>query len=322
MADLNPRTDITARLKQEGHFFNFFQVMQILEEKLRKETASPNPLEEGKIHCVPDSSLVFPPSDIKRIDEKNGVYTLALTFMGLVGVSSPLPLYFSEYVARHEENAPPLLSFLHIFNHRCYMLFYRAWKKHRVINAFSKKTAHDPLTRNIALLAGMDPDRMTDPKQLRMLAYTGLLAGKGRGKSALTSLLSDFFYGLPVAIKEYMPRWVPIANPAKMGLDAQLGVNTIAGTTMWDIGGKFRVSVGPLPRETFETFLPGSDNIKKMKALVETFLADPLQFDVEVLLQSCELVAVVLGANTTGLGETSSLGKSSMQSDVKSIVVE
>ena len=323
MADLGSK-DVTGRLTAEGHFFNFFQVLQILEEKLGKENpgALRSPLEDGKIRCIPDSSLVFPPSDIKRIDQLNGVFTMTLTFMGLIGVSSPLPLYFSEYVARHEENASPLLSFLHMFNHRCYVLFYKAWKKHRVVNAFSKKSAMDPLVRNVAFLAGMDPDRIADPSQLRMLAYTGILAGKARGKSALSSLLSDFFTGLPVAIKEYTPRWVPIRNPKKMGVDVQLGVNSIAGSTMWDIGGKFRVSVGPLPRETFETFLPGADNIKKMKALVETFLADPLEFDIEVLLESCELVPVVLGADNTGLGETSSLGNSSQQSDVKAIVIE
>jgi predicted component of type VI protein secretion system len=59
-----------------------------------------------------------------------------------------------------------------------------------------------------------------------------------------------------------------------------------------------------------------------MKALVETFLADPLDFDIEVQLQSCELVPVIVGKDNTRLGETSSLGNSSMQSDIKSIVIE
>jgi type VI secretion system protein ImpH len=321
MADLTNKKDIASILKEEGYFFNFFQVLQLLEEKYRKETGSLNPLEDGLIRCSPDSSLVFPPNDIKRIDEKNGVFHLTLTFMGLVGVSSPLPLYFSEYVARHEDNAGPLLDFLDIFNHRCYTLFYRAWKKYRVVNAFSKKTA-DPLTHRVALLAGLDLDRISDPAQLRLLAYTGLLAGKCRGKSGLSSMLSDFFNGTPVSIQEYMPRWVSIANPKKIGVDVALGVNSIAGTTTWDLAGKFRVCVGPLKREAFETFLPGTDNIKKMKALVETFLADPLAFDIEVKLQSCELVPVILGTDNTRIGETSSLGNSSQQSDIKSIVIE
>jgi predicted component of type VI protein secretion system len=61
-----------------------------------------------------------------------------------------------------------------------------------------------------------------------------------------------------------------------------------------------------------------------LKSLVNNFLADPLDFDIEVQLQSSELIPVVLGKNETRLGETSSLGesKSSRQSDIKSIVIE
>jgi predicted component of type VI protein secretion system len=45
-----------------------------------------------------------------------------------------------------------------------------------------------------------------------------------------------------------------------------------------------------------------------MKELVSVFLAEPLAYDIEVKLQSSELVPVILGANITPLGETSSLG--------------
>ncbi len=321
MAGVKKRPSLSSRLTSEGYLFNFFQVLQLLEEKLLKEKSINNPLDTGAIRCVSDSSLVFPPNDIKRITESKGVFELTLTFMGLVGVSSPLPLYFSEYVARHEDNAQPLLDFLAIFNHRCYSLFYRAWKKYRFISAFYSRPT-DPLSRRIALLAGIDPQKLSDPSQARLLAYTGIYASKCRGTSALISLLSDFFGRLPVDINEHEPRWVPIQNPPKIGVDSQLGISSMSGTFKWDISGKFRIMVGPLPRDRFELFLPGSDNIKKMKELVSSFLADPLEYDIEVKLQSRELVPVVLGANDTGLGETSSLGKSSRQSDIKSIVIE
>ena len=320
MANVASKPGLSQRLQKEGYYFNFFQVLQLLEEKFLKEKGIKNPLDAGTIRCVPDSSLTFPPSDIKCIEEDRGVFTLTLTFMGLVGVSSPLPLYFSEYLARHEDNSQPLIDFLNIFNHRCYSLFYRAWKKYRFISV--SVLERNPLARRIAMLAGLDPARLSDPAYARLLSYTGIFAGKCRGKSALTSLLSDFFKGLPVDIKEYQPRWVEIQNPVKMGVDVQLGVNSIAGAFSWDISGKFRVAVGPLARERFEQFLPTSPNIKKMKELISVFLAEPLAYDIEVKLQSSELVPVVLGTNNTRLGETSSLGKSTLHSDIKSIVIE
>jgi type VI secretion system protein ImpH len=321
MADIATNPDLTQRLRKEGHCFNFFQALQLLEEKLLKEKGIKNPLDSGAIRCVPDSSLTFPPSDVKRIEETpQGVFELTLTFMGLVGVSSPLPLYFSEYLARHEDNSQPLIDFLNIFNHRCYSLFYRAWKKYRFISySFREPT---PLSRRIAMLAGLDPLRLSDPAYARLLSYTGIFTGKCRGKNAMISLLSDFFADLPVDVKEYQPRWVEIRNPVKMGVDVRLGVNSIAGTYSWDVSGKFRVAVGPLPRERFEQFLPNSENIKKMKELISVFLAEPLAYDIEVKLQSSELVPVVLAANNTRLGETSSLGESSLHSDIKSIVIE
>jgi type VI secretion system protein ImpH len=321
MANLASKPDLSQRLKKEGYRFNFFQALQLLEEKLLKEKGMSSPLDSGAIRLAPDSSLVFPPCDIKSIKENRGVFELTLTFMGLIGVSSPLPLYFSEYIARHEENSQPLIDFLNIFNHRCYSLFYRAWKKYRFISSFSASEA-SPISRRIALLAGLDPKRLSDPAYAKLLSYTGIFAGKCRGKSSMTSLLSDFFTGLPVEIQEYQPRWVEIQNPVKMGVDVQLGVNSIAGTYSWDISGKFRVAVGPLPRNLFEKFLPNSDNIKKMKELVSVFLAEPLAYDIEVKLQSSELVPVILGTNNTPLGETSSLGQSSLHSDIKSIVIE
>ena len=321
MADLKVQTDLSKRLSKEGYQFNFFQALQLLEEKFLKEKGIKDPLDSGMIRCIPDRSLVFPPSDIKGIREIRGAFELTLTFMGLVGVSSPLPLYFSEYLARHEDNSEPLVDFLNIFNHRCYSLFYRAWKKYRFLSSFSNRDT-EPLPRRIALLAGLDPKRLSDPLYTRLLSYTGLFAGKCKGKSAMRSLLSDFFSELPVEIQEYQPRWVEILNPPRMGVDSQLGINSIAGTSSWDISGKFRVAVGPLPRERFEQFLPHSDNIKKMKELVSIFLSEPLAYDIEVKLQSSELVPVILGKNNTRLGETSSLGASSLHSDIKSIVIE
>jgi type VI secretion system protein ImpH len=321
MADLDKRPDVIKRLTAEGFFFNFFQALSLIEEKLKKVDAIKDPLETGKIRCVPDISLAFPASDIKKISEKNGALELALTFMGLVGVSSPLPIYFSEYVARHEENGRPLIDFLNMFNHRCYILFYRSWKKYRACRALSAGIS-DPFVRRIALLAGISPAELSQPSKAKLLAYSGIFAGKSRSKSAMTTMLSDFFDGLPVAISEYMPRWVPMTNLPKMGVDSQLGVNSMLGTLKWDIGGKFRVKVGPLGRDEFEKFLPGTDNIQKMKELVGGFLFDPLAFDIEVQLQSSDLVPVILGSDNTRLGETSSLGVSRDRSDVQSVVIE
>ncbi len=309
------------RLQREGYNFNFFQALLLLEEKYRVEQSIGSPIESGRVHLVSDDSLTFPASDIASVRETSRGVEFMLTFMGLIGVSSPLPLYFTEYIARNEEASEPLRDFLAVFNHRMYTLFYRAWQKYRFIGMASG-LAGNAMALRIASLAGIDRSRLSDPFFSRTLAYTGSLAGKARSKEALRTMLADYFGGLPVALCEWQPRWTEIRNPPKIGVDSRLGVTSMLGTTKWDISGKFRVAIGPLPRATYETFMRTSDNIAAVKKLVTIFLSDPLEFDIEVKLESSELVPVILGANDTRLGETSSLGKSDKKSNIQAVVID
>ena len=313
--------DLIQRLCKEGHNFNFFQALSLLEEKYRNEEGAGRPVESGRVRLVSDTSLAFPPNDIARISETKSGVEFVLSFMGLVGVSSPLPLYFTEYIARHEESSAPLKEFLAIFNHRMYALFYRAWQKYRCIS-MAAGAAASPIAQRVAGLAGIGAEKLSDPFYCRALAYTGSLAGRARSKEALRAMLADYFGGLPVAICEWQPRWVDIRKIPRVGMDSCLGVTSMLGTKKWDVSGKFRVSVGPLPRETFETFLRNSENIAAMKKLVTLFLSDPLEYDIEVKLESSELVPVILGKDNTRLGETSSLGKSDKKSDIQAIIIE
>ncbi|MBN1307411.1 MAG: type VI secretion system baseplate subunit TssG [Chitinispirillaceae bacterium] len=310
--------DLIERLCTEAHDFNFFRAVQLLEEYFQKTTGSANPIDAGKIRFLPDESITFPPNDIAAIEEREGTVSFTLSFMGLVGVTSPLPVYFSEYLSSHHETSLALYDFLTIFNHRMYSLFYRAWKKYHFLYNF---TAHgtDSFTRKIAMLSGVDP--AGDAKKMRLLAYCGILSSATRSAAGLRTLLSDYFGGIPVAVAEFAPRWAPLRNVKPLGASVPLGRAAILGTTYFDRAGKFRVVVGPLSRTAYEQFLPGTQNIADMKAIILGYLSDPLGFDIEVQLQSIELVPVVLGADETRLGETSALGRSHGMTDIQSIVI-
>ena len=311
-------SDLIARLCRESHDFNFFRAVGLLEEYLRKKHLLQEPLNSGRIRFTPEQSMTFPPNDIAQISEKDEVVTFVCSFMGLVGVTSPLPVYFSEYLSTHPDTAQPLYDFLTIFNHRVYTLFYRAWKKYHFLFNF-KADGSDTFTRKVAQLCGFEPS--ADGKKMRMLAYCGILSKSARSASGLKTLVSDYFDGIPVAVSEFAARWAPLRNVKPIGTDTPLGKATILGTSYFDRGGKFKVVVGPLSRPVYETFLPGSDNIADMKEVIAAYLSDPLEFDIEVQLQSIELIPVVLGADETRLGETSSLGKSSGMTDIQSITI-
>jgi len=180
----------------------------------------------------------------------------------------------------------------------------------------------DPFTRCIGAIAGLRIDTPIPSENLRYLAYSSLLNSGTRGAASLQAFLSHYFDGIPVKIQEFVPRWAPLRNCTKIGVDMQLGVNTIVGTSIFDISGKFRVIIGPLQREEYETFLPGTQNISVVKRLVERYLSDPLDFDIEVQLQRINLIPVVLGDKAARIGETASLGSSTEKSDIHSVRIE
>ncbi|MBD3347487.1 MAG: type VI secretion system baseplate subunit TssG [Chitinivibrionales bacterium] len=312
--------NLTGRLLKEGNKFNFFQALSLLEEKFRSEGLAEDPVDSGRIRMEPECVLDFPPGDIAGITEDKGVITFILSFMELAGVSSPLPVYFTEYINTDPENAQPLKDFITIFNHRLYTLFYRAWKKYFLLQSTFRKH-NDPLVRRIAAMTGIDSLGSVAEERMGLLAYCGVLAGPRRSAAGLQTMLSDVFGGIPVEVESWVPRWADVSDPKQIGTDAQLGRNTLLGTKIWDIAGKFRIIIGPLTRDIFEAFLSGTENIRRMEKLIEDFTADPLDFDIQVKLQSSDLVPSRLGANNAPLGRTSALGKSSGKSDIQTVTI-
>lgn len=312
-------SDLIKRLCEEAHDFNFFRAVGLMEEYLQKKNGIQNPLDTGAVRFTPDTSITFPPNDIAGISSKDDSVTFVLAFMGLVGVTSPLPVYFSEYISTHPESAEPLYDFLTIFNHRMYTLFYRAWKKYHFLFNFTAEGS-DSFTRKISMLCGVDPAGQ-NRKKLRLLAYCGIMSKSARSAAGLKTLLSDYFDDVPVRITEFVSRWAPLRNIKPLGTDTPLGRETILGTSYFDRGGRFRVVVGPLGRAVYEQFLPGTANIADMKEVIAAYISDPLAYDIEVQLQSIELIPVVLGEDETRLGETSSLGRSEGMTDIQSILV-
>jgi type VI secretion system protein ImpH len=235
-------------------------------------------------------------------------------------VTSPLPVYFSEYLSRRQEHAPALYNFLTIFNHRFHTLFYKSWKKYHFIKSFAADGS-DPFSKNIGKLTGCAYETMSKD-QLRMLAYCGILAGLRRGPAALEAMVSDYFGGIPVSVVQFFPRWASLRQKTQVGIDSRLGMTALCGTTFYDVSGKFRVVIGPLKREVYENYLSKSENIATMKSIIQSYITDPLDFDIEVQLQSMELVPVCLGWDNSRLGTTSSLGKSKSRTDIQSIIIE
>ncbi|MBN1980344.1 MAG: type VI secretion system baseplate subunit TssG [Chitinivibrionales bacterium] len=314
--------DLITTLTKKCHEISYFQAISLLADYYRQQYNDTDPLNSGRIALRSDISFGFPGSDIAAIETPdNGESVLFhISFMGLLGVSSPLPHYFSEFCIFHEDQGGTALAdFLSMFNQRIYVLFYKAWQKYAsILRTFGSDIT--PIMEKMGLMGTISSH--SGPYWKQLLAYVGLFTGICRSAEGLRTILSDFFDSIPVSICQWVGHWSTITNLKKMGKDSVLGVNAMIGNQVYNRTSKFRIVLGPLKKTTFEQFLANSPNITILKTIVSQYLSIPLHFDIEVQLEPMALVPVILGAQTSQIGISSSCGASLSTTDTHSIIIE
>ncbi len=309
-------SDAFARMEEEGHRFQFSQVMRLLE---RAFPTAPTPGEtsavlDPPVRLRPSVDLVFPPTDVDRVDwveDRPEQAEVVLNFMGLYGIDSPLPYYFYEELAHETRETIPHRDFLDMFNHRFYAFFYRAWKKYRPYLHY-QPGGTDRHSQRFVALAGLGTpdaakDTSTDP--MRLAAQAGTLGPRVRNAQGLEALIRAVFDGVEVSIIENVPRWVPIPSQNALGEGGlRLGENATIGEEVYDRSSKFRIQLGPLEIDLYRALLPGGDRAAELHSLVRLYAPDHLKYDVELNVPSDDLPATELGAEGGRLGLTTSLG--------------
>ncbi len=296
-------SDLIEKLQREASAFDFFQVVRLLVEARSDSGSAREAFTTGRVRFAADRSIAFPSSDVAGLDKKGESVRLLLSFLGLLGVSSPLPNYFLEHAARHSDTEDALCDFLEIFNNRLYALFYLAWSKYRPVRSIEDRK----VLERMAALAGVGGHETAGG--LRLAVYAGLFAQPARSAKGLQVLLAHHLGGVRVRVQEWVTRRAVIREKTGLGSGAELGYNAFAGDTVADLSGKFRVLLGPLERERYEEFLPGKPRLNEIRELISRYIAEPLEFDVVPLLAGAEYTVVRLGDSRATLGRTAVLGR-------------
>lgn len=301
-------SDVIEFLESKGRNVAFFQAMSLLEEYFGERGNGVDPVVSGAVRFSANAEITFPSSDIASLKKRSGAgVEFFLSFMGLLGISSPLPHYFTEYGARHSLEPCALTDFLNIFDHRIYTLFYQAWKKYRPVPTYSQVDSFS-LYKRMAQLAGWIGKEQSDSNNRCDLAYAGLFAGHSHSADALAEILADKFPGVEVKIEQWAPRWAKINTIRKLGENLVLGNNAMLSNRIYDRSGKIVVEISLSDSNSFEAFLPGSDNMNKIMAMVKLFSPEPLAFDVAVCFTPSALVPAVLGDMSARIGITAACG--------------
>jgi type VI secretion system protein ImpH len=299
--------DIKLDLLKNGHAYSFFQVIRLLRMLCdgSKRPKDVETREQGRIRVRPDLSLAFPAADIAKVEETPPGdppgFLVTATFLGLYGTSSPLPTFYTEDLLEEaSEDRSTTREFIDVINGRLYELLFRCWGKYRLFQQVAEEGNPGEFEKLFCLVGlGEAGSRDDAPESYQLLRYAGLFSQVPRSALGLETLLRDALGGIPVEVVPCLGRNVKIPLDQRLFIGTSgcsLGEDGFLGESIDDRMGKLRLRIGPLPIERFRSLLPGHPDHERLAFLSRLYLADPLEYDIELLLLEEEARTACLGS--------------------------
>lgn len=323
----NAATDLDPSLKNEVLFpegveqFNFYQLVELLHRLVEQDPEKNDWETQCRLVFSANPSLGFAAADVASLSVlDDNRLQLQTNFFGMTGAQSPLPGFMLEQLANEDEFGLKR-QFLDFFNNRLITLVYRVWRKYRYYVRFQEE-AQDKFSDQLFALVGLADKRMrgdTPINWCKMLAYSGMLAGRSRSPQVVAGIISHCFDLPDVSIRQWVKRRVPIQQEQKIQLGGQncsIGVNTVIGSFVNDIKGKFTIQIKGLNKTRFAEFLPSGHEYQPLCKLVEFILREQMAYDLELVLQDNEALDMTLASGNVSLGWSSFLGKAKHEKKV------
>lgn len=249
--------------------------------------------------------------EVARID-------LTPAFMGLLGVSGALPLYYTETLAQrehfHKDRAAR--AFLDVFSHRAVALFYQAWRKHRMAVQYEGAQRQRFLPEVLAL-AGLGQKGLRERlngasggvADESLAFHAGALQRRTLSARQLQQVLQSYLK-VPVRIEQFVGRWYRLPCEARGHLGVivggragqvpttgVLGRSAMLGERVWQRDLRMRVVLGPLDRAGLRRFLPGGRGAAALKSWLTMLNGVALEYEVNLTLQRDEVQGCTLGSH-------------------------
>jgi len=285
-----------------GGAYSFRQLIRLLRGRLRFAGDG-----AAAVRIRPALSLELPRSQVVSVERKGDRYELVTTFLGLYGVSSPLPAFYTEeLIEAAQEDRVAAQTLLDAIHQHLYEIYIAAQDKFRPLEATVEHG--DVRFRNLLRsLAGLrDPAvRAALPEPEALLQYLSLLGSQQRSAQGLRTLLEDALGGsVKVTVDQNVERRVSIPPRSRVTLGRQchrLGHNTVIGTHVRDRTGKIRVRIGPLSRERFNALLNDQEQWQWLVSMIRFYLTTPLECELQLELEAGAASTVVLGETEMGM---------------------
>jgi type VI secretion system protein ImpH len=323
---------VIERLFAEPQRFDYFQAVRMLELWLKRNGVPQEGAVANFLRFQNSVSLGFPASQIEALQPEPrelardaGSLGAALAraelkyiritpaFMGMLGMTGSLPTHYTERIAAHQlvarDEGPR--AFLDTFSNRALALFYEAWRKYRLELKYQPgdKDGFLPLLLSLAGLghtslrqrqAGDGSlDGLHDGLHDDSLGYfCGALLQRPTSAGSIARVLSEYF-GVPVSMEQFVGGWygLPLAQQSTLGgANALLGASAVVGARAWQRDLRLRLTVGPLDRGSFASFLPGGKAARVLAKLLTMFTGVTLEYEIELVLVAADVEPISLGS--------------------------
>ncbi len=291
---------LEADIVANGSAYSFRQLVRLLRGRLRPPGTTP----DEAVRVRPELSLELPRSEVARVERHEDQYEVITTFLGLYGVSSPLPAFYTEeLIEAAQEDRTTAQTLLDAIHQHLFDLYIAARDKHRPLDGAVERDDARFLDMLRSLVGLRDPNmRRVLPQPDRMLRYVALLGPQQRSAEGLRTLLADALGDMDVTVEQCVERQVRIPAAARMLLGRQshqLGRNAVIGLHVSDRMSRFRVRIGPLDAERFHALVNRHNHWRWLVGMIGFYMDTPLQCELELALEE-------------GAGETTVLGDSSL----------
>lgn len=319
-------------LSEQIYRFDFYHALRCLEcvhaERARIGTSAKP--DQDPVRFAQQPSMAFAPSTIASFEYvKLSRPRLEVFFFGLFGPNGPLPLHLTEFTRERIRNDRDfaLARFVDLFHHRLISLFYRVWADAQPTTQFDRPQ-QDRFFNRVGALVGLGSEAMQQknrPDDFRQLYFAGQFSPQARNREGLEKILSEFL-DTPIVINEFVGQWLDIAEADLLFLDERcfdkpLGQATTLGERVWECQGKLTIRCGPLELPQFEQLLPGSHKLRKLAALVQSYLGFGLDWELQLILKGGEIPHSHLGLNTS-LGWTTWVGEDPFRGDFTELFIQ